>query len=60
MIAPARPVPLDLSAAFARFRNADPERLHFGLGRHGVQRDEPIFRQPLALAAKGVEFAVSG
>ena len=28
MITPARPVPLDLSAAFARFRNADPKRLH--------------------------------
>ena len=24
---PSRPVPLDFSAAFSRFRNADPERL---------------------------------
>jgi kynureninase len=34
MIAPARSVPLDLSAAFSRFRNADPERLHFGAHSH--------------------------
>jgi kynureninase len=34
MIAPARPVPLDLSAAFARFRSADPERLHFAAHSH--------------------------
>ncbi len=34
MVAPARPVPLDLSAAFARFRNADPERLHFAAHSH--------------------------
>jgi kynureninase len=34
MMAPPRSVPLDLSAAFARFRNADPERLHFGAHSH--------------------------
>ena len=45
-IAPARPVPLDLSAAFARFRNADPERLHFAAHSHhfwpDVARDAHI------------------
>jgi len=30
----SRPVPLDLKAAFARFRNADPERLHFAAHSH--------------------------
>lgn len=29
-----RPVPLDLSAAFGRFRNADPQRLHFAAHSH--------------------------
>jgi kynureninase len=33
-MAPTRRVPLDLSAAFARFRNADPERLHFAAHSH--------------------------
>ena len=46
MIAPARPVPLDLSAAFTRFRNADPERLHFAAHSHhfwpDVARDAHI------------------
>ena len=46
MITPARPVPLDLSAAFARFRNADPERLHFAAHSHhfwpDVTRDSHI------------------
>jgi kynureninase len=46
MIAPARPLPLDLSAAFARFRNADPERLHFAAHSHhywpDVARDAHI------------------
>jgi kynureninase len=39
MIVPARPVPLDLSAAFARFRNADPERLHFAAHSHHLWPD---------------------
>jgi kynureninase len=34
MSPPARPVPLDLSAAFARFRDADPRRLHFAAHSH--------------------------
>ena len=34
MTMPARPVPLDLSAAFARFRNADSRRLHFAAHSH--------------------------
>src|SRR5271155_70014 len=34
MITSARPVPLDLSAAFSRFRNADPQRLHFAAHSH--------------------------
>jgi selenocysteine lyase/cysteine desulfurase len=34
-----RPVPLDLSAAFARFRNADPERLHFAAHSHHLWPD---------------------
>jgi kynureninase len=46
MIAPARPVPLDLSAAFTRFRDADPERLHFAAHSHhywpDVTRDAHI------------------
>ena len=46
MIAPARPVPLDLSAAFARFRDAEPERLHFAAHSHhfwpDVTRDAHI------------------
>ena len=36
---PARPVPLDLSAAFARFRNADPQRLHFAAHSHHLWPD---------------------
>ena len=39
MIVPARPVPLDLSGAFARFRNADPERLHFAAHSHHLWPD---------------------
>jgi kynureninase len=46
MIAPARLVPLDLSAAFTHFRNADPERLHFAAHSHhfwpDVARDAHI------------------
>ena len=46
MMIPTRPVPLDLSAAFARFRNADPERLHFAAHSHhywpDVTRDAQI------------------
>jgi kynureninase len=42
----ARPVPLDLSAAFTRFRNADPQRLHFAAHSHhrwpDVTRDAQI------------------
>ena len=34
MAMPSRPVPLDLSAAFTRFRNADPARLHFAAHSH--------------------------
>lgn len=34
MTMPSRPVPLDLSAAFSRFRDADPERLHFAAHSH--------------------------
>jgi kynureninase len=30
----ARPLPLDVSSAFARFRNADPQRLHFAAHSH--------------------------
>jgi selenocysteine lyase/cysteine desulfurase len=36
---PSRPVPLDLSAAFSRFRNADPERLHFAAHSHHLWPD---------------------
>jgi kynureninase len=39
MMALARPVPLDLSAAFARFRNADPRRLHFVAHSHHLWPD---------------------
>jgi len=39
MLTPARPVPLDLSAAFARFRNADPRRLHFAAHSHHLWPD---------------------
>jgi len=46
MITSARPVPLDLSAAFSRFRNADPQRLHFAAHSHhywpDVARDAQI------------------
>lgn len=35
----SRPVPLDLSAAFSRFRNADPERLHFAAHSHHLWPD---------------------
>lgn len=42
----ARAVPLDLSAAFTRFRNADPRRLHFAAHSHhfwpDVTRDAHI------------------
>lgn len=34
-----RPVPLDLAAAFARFRNADPKRLHFAAHSHHLWPD---------------------
>lgn len=34
MTAPARPVPLDVSAAFGRFRDADTQRLHFAAHSH--------------------------
>jgi len=36
---PERPVPLDLSAAFASFRNADPQRLHFAAHSHHLWPD---------------------
>jgi kynureninase len=36
---PMRPVPLDLTAAFARFRDADPERLHFAAHSHHLWPD---------------------
>lgn len=39
MTMPARPVPLDLSAAFARFRNADRQRLHFAAHSHHLWPD---------------------
>jgi kynureninase len=46
MSPPVRPLPLDLSAAFTRFRNADPERLHFAAHSHhfwpDVARDAHI------------------
>ena len=46
MPVPAPRVPLDLSAAFARFRNAAPERLHFAAHSHhfwpDVARDAQI------------------
>jgi kynureninase len=46
MPAPTHEIPLDLSAAFARFRNADPERLHFAAHSHhfwpDVARDAQI------------------
>lgn len=46
MLTPSRPLPLDLAAAFARFRNADPERLHFAAHSHhywpDVARDAQI------------------
>ena len=46
MMMPTHPVPLDLSAAFARFRNADPQRLHFAAHSHhywpDVTRDAQI------------------
>jgi kynureninase len=34
MTSRARPVPLDVSSAFARFRDADPQRLHFAAHSH--------------------------
>src|ERR1700683_5428439 len=34
MASRARPVPLDVSSAFTRFRNADPQRLHFAAHSH--------------------------
>ena len=34
MATAARPVPLDVGAAFARFRAADPDRLHFAAHSH--------------------------
>ena len=34
MTAPARQVPLDVSVAFRRFRDADPQRLHFAAHSH--------------------------
>jgi kynureninase len=46
MTARTHRVPLDFSAAFARFRNADPERLHFAAHSHhfwpDVARDAQI------------------
>ena len=36
---PERPVPLDLSGAFTRFRNSDPERLHFSAHSHHLWPD---------------------
>jgi kynureninase len=42
----ARPLPLDVSSAFTRFRNADPQRLHFAAHSHhywpDVARDAHI------------------
>jgi kynureninase len=34
MTSRARPLPLDMSSAFTRFRNADPQRLHFAAHSH--------------------------
>jgi kynureninase len=46
MSSPVRPVPLDLAAAFTRFRSAVPERLHFAAHSHhfwpDVARDAHI------------------
>ena len=46
MPGPAHRLPLDLSAAFARFRDADPDRLHFAAHSHhfwpDVARDAQI------------------
>ncbi len=39
MPARPRPVPLNLAAAFARFRNADPQRLHFAAHSHHLWPD---------------------
>src|SRR5918998_873790 len=36
---PPRPVPLDLSAAFGRFRASDPDRLHFAAHSHHLWPD---------------------
>src|SRR5579862_4004870 len=45
---PSRPVPLDLKAAFGRFRNADPERLHFAAHSHHYWPDVARDAQLLA------------
>lgn len=46
----ARPVPLDLAGAFARFRGADPERLHFAAHSHHFWPDVTEAAQQLAWA----------
>ena len=43
-----RPVPLDLTAAFSRFRGADPERLHFAAHSHHFWPDVTEAAQRLA------------
>jgi kynureninase len=43
-----RPVPLDLKAAFTRFRGADPERLHFAAHSHHYWPDVARDAQLLA------------
>jgi kynureninase len=48
MASRARPVPLDLSSAFTRFRNADPERLHFAAHSHHYWPDVARDAQLLA------------
>jgi kynureninase len=45
---PSRPVPLDLKAAFGRFRNADPKRLHFAAHSHHYWPDVARGAQLLA------------
>jgi kynureninase len=48
MASRARPVPLDLSSAFTRFRNADPQRLHFAAHSHHYWPDVARNAQLLA------------
>jgi selenocysteine lyase/cysteine desulfurase len=39
MAIPTRPIPLDFATAFARFRNADPQRMHFAAHSHHLWPD---------------------